>query len=221
MGWRSTLRIYYACSDYDTGLKSDLASHINLAGVTPARAEKAELNFDDNIQYTCMMKRIELLLIFIFGFLLTHAQQKIVFVNKNNNNSKSYSLPLSVTCTFKDGSKKRVILEKVIGDSLVFEKYYNQENNDCRFNSLKKIHLHKRGEIVLYTLFGTFLSSTVIFATAAGYLMSAPVNDPGDPSHSTGVLFIPVAAISGIGAVIFKNHLPRTYKTKDWELNEK
>lgn len=167
------------------------------------------------------MKTLAFLLIFIFGFLLTQAQQKIVFVNKNNNSSKSYSLPLSVTSTFQDGSKKRLILENIIGDSLVFEKYYNQVTYDCTFNSIVKMRIHKRGEIVLYTLFGTFLSSTVIFATAAGYLMSTPVNDPGDPSHSTGVLFIPVAAITGIGAVIFKNHIARTYKTKDWELNEK
>lgn len=167
------------------------------------------------------MKRIALLLIFMFGFLLIHAQQQIVLVNKNNNSSKSYSLPLSVTCTFKDGSKKRLILENVIGDSLVFEKYYNQYKYDCKYNFIVKMRIHKRGEIVLYTLFGTFLASTVIFATVAGYCFSAPVNDPGDPSYSTGALLIPVAAISGIGAVICKNHLPRTYKTKDWELNEK
>lgn len=167
------------------------------------------------------MKRIALLLIFIFGFLLTHAQQQIVFENKNNNSSKSYSLPLSVTCYFKDGSKKRVVLENVIGDSLVFEKYYNQVKYDCTFNSIVKMRIHKRGEIVLYTLFGTFLASTAIFAAVAGYSFSAPVNDPGNPSYTIGALFIPVAAVSGIGAVIFKNHLPRTYKTKDWELNEK
>lgn len=168
------------------------------------------------------MKRMALLLIFIFGVLLTHAQQQIrFFKEKSDRVSKTYTLPVSVTCTFLDGSKKRLMLEKIIGDSLVFEKYYNQVTYDCTFNSIFKMRMHKRGEIVLYTLFGTFLSSTVIFATAAGYLMSTPVNDPGDPSHSTGVLFIPVAAITGIGAVIFKNHIPRTYKTKDWELNEK
>ncbi len=164
------------------------------------------------------MKRLAFLLIFIFGFLLTQAQQKIRFFKENSDCvSKTYTLPVSVTCTFADGTKKRLMLERIIGDSLVFEKYYNQENHDCKFNSLKKIHMHKRGEIILYTMKWAFACNTLIFGAGSIILLSNPNNGS---ALIIGLFSVPTAIVSYIGTSIFSKHLPRTYKTKIWNLDE-
>ncbi|MCX6186746.1 MAG: hypothetical protein NTU43_07085 [Bacteroidetes bacterium] len=143
------------------------------------------------------MKTLALLLIFIFGFLLTQAQQKIVFLNKNKNSSKAYSLPLSVTCTFNDGSEKRLILENVIGDSLVFKKFYNQSNFDCKYSSLIKLHIHKNGENFIYGFFGIFSVSTFLFTVLAVKLGTAELSDASDPSHAISFMLLPVIMITG------------------------
>ena len=156
--------------------------------MTPARAEKAELNFDDNIQYTCMMKRIALLLIFIFGFFLTHAQQKIRFFKKNSDCvSKTYTLPVSVTCTFADGTKKRLMLEKIIGDSLVFEKYYNQDKiYDCSSIKILKMNFHKKGEYILFPL----TIGVVVYTLAFGDIYGNAVVKTKSPSTKQILFFL-------------------------------
>ena len=87
------------------------------------------------------------ILLFIGNFCF--GQQRIVFQKIDPNQfapfTKVYSLPKSVTCTFNDGTKQRLVLESINGDSLIFRKYYNQTQSfDCVFSSLKKIKIHKK-----------------------------------------------------------------------------
>ncbi len=64
-----------------------------------------------------------LLLISNFSF----GQQKIVFEKIDSNQfvpfTKEFTLPKSVTCTFNDDTKQRLVLESINGDSLIFKKY--------------------------------------------------------------------------------------------------
>jgi small-conductance mechanosensitive channel len=187
--------------------------------VTPARAEKVKLNFDDNIQYTCIMKRIALLLIFIFGFLLTQAQQKIRFFKENSDCvSKTYTLPVSVTCTFADGTKKRLMLEKIIGDSLVFEKYYNQDKiYDCSSNKILKMNFHKKGEYVLSPLTVGLVGSALAF----GYISLDLLFN----LKSEGAVILPVTSVltlvGGTCSYYLIRNLPSSYKTSKWKIHEK
>ena len=56
------------------------------------------------------------------------------------------------------------MLEKIIGDSLVFEKYYNQDKiYDCSSNKILKMNFHKKGEYVLSPLTFGLVGSALAF----------------------------------------------------------
>lgn len=89
--------------------------------------------------------------IFLFGFLLCNAQQRIIFINSEDNmlieKINFYKYPKEVSCEFTNGTKKRLILEKLVGDSLIFRKYYNQEIFDCIKDSVKNLHIYEKKSI--------------------------------------------------------------------------
>lgn len=73
-----------------------------------------------------------------------------MFLNKSekvdSNKIKFYKYPKEVKCEFTNGQKKLLILEKVIGDSLIFEKYYNQKNYDCVRDSVEKLDIYEKNK---------------------------------------------------------------------------
>lgn len=89
--------------------------------------------------------------LFLLAFLLCNAQQRIMFLNKSekvdSNKIKFYKYPKEVSCEFTNGTKKRLILEKLVGDSLIFRKYYNQEIFDCIKDSVKNLHIYEKKSI--------------------------------------------------------------------------
>lgn len=165
------------------------------------------------------MKRIALLLIFIFIFLLTNAQQQIRFFKENSDRvSKVYALPVSVTCTFIDGSKKRLMLEKIIGDSLFFEKYYNQDKiYDCSSNKILRMNFHRKGEYILFPLsFGVVGSSLAFGYISLDLLFNL---------KSEGAIILPITSVltlvEGTCSYYLIRNLPFSYNTLKWKIHEK
>ena len=171
------------------------------------------------------MNKVVAFFILLLSLNLCFAQQKIVFEKVDANQfspfKKEYTLPKSVTCTFKNGTKQRLVLEKVKGDSLIFQKYYNQPQNfDCVFSSLEKIKIHKKDEEVLYVLFSGFALTTASFITIA-ILDNHPPVDAGDPSLGLAYLFSMATIFPITGAIITASSFPKNYKISKWKLYAK
>ena len=172
-----------------------------------------------------MMNKILAVFILLFSCNFIFAQQKIVFEKIHDNFKvhlkKIYTLPKSVTCTFKDGTKQRLVLEKVKGDSLIFRKYYNQTQNfDCTLSSIKNIKIYNKDEKVLYVLFSGFALTTVSFIAAAIY-NNHPPTDAGDPSLFYANLFSFASIFPITGAIITCAYFPKNYKLSKWKLYAK
>jgi hypothetical protein len=160
------------------------------------------------------------ILLFVGNFLF--AQQRIVFDLHKGKWLEEYTLPKSVTCTFKNGTKQRLVLEKVKGDSLIFRKYYNQQlSYDCLYSSLKKIKVHKKGEEITYTVFFMSLATSVAFLTSAVILGDSVPSDAGDPSHGTAGVLVILTAIPFTGIIISAFNLPKHYEPTEWKLYAK
>ncbi len=165
------------------------------------------------------------ILLFICNF--SFAQQMIVFEqtipNFINQIKREYTLPKSVTCTFKNGTKHRLVLERINGDSLIFRKYYNQtQNYDCVFSSLKKIKIHKKKENALYVLCPILASASIFLAYTSNYLILRGNLDIGDPSLSmTYDFLIPLSIISGVSAIIISTSFPKKYNPHNRKLYAK
>jgi hypothetical protein len=173
------------------------------------------------------MNKMVAFFILLFINSICFAQQKIVF-EKNDSNlfapfTKEYTLPKSVHCTFKDGTQERLVLEKVKGDSLIFQKYYNKtQNYDCVFSSLKKIKIHKNGEVTLYILFVGLTGSAVTMSYLSYLGFNTEIKDAGEsaPRLMATLILFPVA-ITTIGAVITLANFPKSYKPKKWKMYAK
>ena len=152
----------------------------------------------------------------------THAQQKIRFCRKESSWKSTYKLPISVTCTFKNGQKKHLILNEIKGDSLIFEKYYNQPQvYDCSYTSLKKITIHFWGDVVFIPLFFTSVAAAgVSFGlTLHGY--NSTGEGMGSSYFVSTVFGIPATLNFVIMSLVFAEKLPRSYKPENWKMNEK
>jgi len=161
------------------------------------------------------MKILLFIKLFVFGFLLCNAQQKIMFLEKGNQQEIEgivYTLPISVTCTFGHGVKKQLVLTKVQGDSFYFEKYYNQASNfNCSIKSVGKIKFHKKSENFLYFMRGSLIASSVFFtAVTIGVFMESPPY----------VLFIaPFTALNFVVSSAIGKKLPKSYIIQNWKLH--
>ena len=172
-----------------------------------------------------VMKYFLLIISLLFAYNFCFAQQKIVFEKIDDNFKdhlkKIYTLPKSVTCTFKNGTKQRLVLENVKGDSLIFRKYYNQKQSfDCVFSSLNAIKIYNKNEKVLYVLFNGFVVTTVSFIAAAIY-NNHPPTDAGDPSLSYANLFSMATIFPITGAIITAAYFPKNYNFNKWKLYAK
>jgi len=169
------------------------------------------------------MKNILLIFILHFCINFCNAQQKIVFEQITptfiNKIKREYLLPKSVTCTFNNGTKQRLVLEKVKGDSLIFQKYYNQTQNfDCVFSSLKKIKVHRKGENFTYVLFSGF---TIFGLALTAFAVENPdfvASGAADPSGFFYALIVYPIVLTTTGAIITSTSFPKKYYTDEWKL---
>jgi hypothetical protein len=148
------------------------------------------------------------------------AQQQIFFINPKNPSKKLavYKLPQHVTCTFKNGEKQSLVLEKVIGDTLIFEKMqYSKVNPTHQFHDIQKILFHKKGEEVLYTLTIGFaglsaFSLVCFFVEAATF---EATDGGGFPEH---ILLPPIALITGVISGLLYTTLPKYYTSSNYQI---
>jgi hypothetical protein len=170
--------------------------------------------------YKMMLYKIFFVLIVLYT-LNAKSQQRIFFINKENPEKKVaiYKLLQHVTCTFNNGEKQSLVLEKVIGDTLIFEPFqYSSEHPTYLFSNLKKVYFHKKGEHVLKIITlgfaGVSLTSLVGFFIAANQLRQSSENG-GD----IGILFLPpFALITGTIAGLVYTTLPKSYKSKNHQI---
>ena len=161
------------------------------------------------------MKILLFIKLFVFGFLLCNAQQKIMFLEKGNQQeirNSIYTLPTAVTCTFGNKVKRDLVLEKVQGDSFYFEQYYNQEANyDCLIKSVGKIKFHKKSENFLYFIDGAFIASAsfLTFGTLVTMFNYPPI----------AFVFGPIAALNIVIVVAISKKLPKSYIIQNWKIH--
>ena len=161
------------------------------------------------------MKILLFIKLFVFGFLLCNAQQKIMFLEKGNQQEIGgivYTLPVSVTCTFGHGLKRQLVLYKVQGDSFYFEQYYNQEANyNCLIKSVGKIKFHKKNEELLYLIDGALITSAsfLTFGTFVGLFNYPPI----------AFVLGPIAALNIVIVVAIGKKLPKSYIIQNWKLH--
>jgi hypothetical protein len=170
--------------------------------------------------YKMMLHKIFFLLIVLCAF-NAKSQQRIFFINKENPEKKVaiYKLPQHVTCTFSNGEKQSLVLEKVIGDTLIFEPFqYSSEHPTYLFSNLKKVYFHKKGEHVLKIITlgfaGVSVTSLVGFFIAANQY-EPPTENGGFPAF---ILLPPFALITGTVAGLVYTTLPKSYKSKNYQI---
>lgn len=151
--------------------------------------------------------------------LLCNAQQKLFIEKISNGKTKAYKLPKEVTCVFTDGRKYLLTLERIKGDTLVFEKEFQQTQNfECKFSDLIKIKFHKNGEEVLYTLTVASTASTV--ALIVGFFVA--INQYKQPNENGGfpafLLLPPLALITGSISALFYSTLPKSYNYTEYTI---
>ena len=163
-----------------------------------------------------MLHKIFFVLI-VLSTLSVKSQQHIFFVNKEEPYDKVaiYKLPQHVTCTFNNGEKQSLVLEKVIGETLIFEPFqYSSEHPTYLFNNFKKVYFHKKGEYVLKLVTlgfaGVSVTSVIsIFATVIH----------GDNYAAITLLILPpFALITGTIAGLFYTTLPKSYNSKTHQI---
>lgn len=170
--------------------------------------------------YKMMLHKIFFLLI-VLCTLNAKSQHRIFFVNKENPEKKVaiYKLPQHVTCTFSNGEKQSLVLEKVIGDTLIFEPFqYSSEHPTYLFSNLKKVYFHKKGEHVLKIITLGFAGVSV--ATVVGFFVAAnQLRQSSENGGDIGILFLPpFALITGTIAGLVYTTLPKSYKSKNYQI---
>ena len=150
-----------------------------------------------------------------------HAQQTILFRTIDESGSKKYTLPNKVTCTFANGEKKQLVLTQVKGDSLIFERYYNQQQNyNCTYSSLKGIRFHKKGEAIIYTLFGASLVALPLSVIVLSDSFVHQSTEAGDPTVlMERIIGLPMLVIGGSTALICGGMMPKKFKPGKWTLH--
>ncbi len=160
------------------------------------------------------MKNILLIFILLFISNFCFAQQKIVFENQTTISSRSFTLPISVTCFFKDNSQQDLLLESVHGDSLIFKKYYNlPQNFDCKYSSLEKIKIHKNAERASAVLCA-FLAISAIITIPASIVFLANGN-------AAATTTVPISIVSTLGTIALVSIPNNDFETNEWRIYAK
>lgn len=163
-----------------------------------------------------MLYKISLVLI-LLSTLNVKGQQRIFFIEKEKTEKKVaiYKLPQHVTCTFNNGEKQSLVLEKVIGDTLIFEPLqYSSEHPTYLFSNFKKVYFHKKGEVLLGLTTLGFAGVSVV--SVAGIFTAVIVGD----SYAGLVVLVlsPFALISGTIAGLLYTTLPKSYNSKTHDI---
>ncbi len=147
--------------------------------------------------------------------------KKIIFKKENGNAVRAFKLPLKMICTFNNGSSHHLILENIINDTLIFKKYYNQQNFDCTINSISWIDVRSPQKIVQNTLFSVSVIATSFFAslTVAGILTYNPHIEGSEVPLLAAIFFgMPATILSSVGIIANTNATPFVFDTSKWKL---
>lgn len=166
--------------------------------------------------YKIMLHKIFFVLI-VLSTLNVKSQQHIFFVNKEEPYDKVaiYKLPQHVTCTFNNGEKQSLVLEKVIGDTLIFEPFqYSSKHPTYLFSNFKKVYFHKKGENVLKVITLGFAGVSAI--SVVGVFSSIIQRD--EYAAVAILVLSPFALITGTIAGLVYTTLPKSYNSKTHQI---
>lgn len=166
------------------------------------------------------MKKIYFLFIFSIVALLCNAQQKLFIEKISNGKIKSVVLPAEVYIQFKNGAYEKLLLQKIVGDSLFFKKYYNQpQNYDCTLGDVSFVYFSKKSDALVQTA-ATFFTGMALFITPltiGGFFHKS--TDAGDPTLLMAIILgIPMSAISIISSAVLIRKLPKNFNTRKWRI---
>jgi hypothetical protein len=166
------------------------------------------------------MKKLSLVFIFSFVVLLCNAQQKLFIEKISNGKIKSVVLPAEVYIEFKNGGYEKLLLQKIVGDSLFFKKYYNQpQNYDCTIGEVSHIYFPKKSDELVQTT-ATFFTGMALFITPLTIVGFFPSHsDDGGSSLTMAIILgIPMSAISIISSAALIRKLPKNFNTRKWRI---
>jgi hypothetical protein len=158
------------------------------------------------------MKGILLLISFCLAFGKVYSQETIFFksLKKPKKEILAYQLPISITCHFKDGTTRKLLLKKVVSDSFIFETYYNQtQNYSCKIQDIDKFKINKKGAALIYGGFWVSVFSSLYFF----YFINT-----GNVDAKFGFLATPLGAISIIQSVNMYNSFPKVIRTNKFRI---
>lgn len=92
------------------------------------------------------MKKTYLYIVFIFVFIASNAQQRVILFEKNDklmHKTYTYNLPIDVTIYLKNGQVYDGVLTEVFGDKLFFK---DSINIQIDYQKLKYISIHSKSE---------------------------------------------------------------------------
>ena len=162
---------------------------------------------------------------FLLLSLLSNAQQSIL-LTKNTigeiSNVQLFKLPIKVTCKIKNQSSKTLVLDRVNGDSLIFESQLNQTNeNNCLYSDLKFIQFHNNSYHSKH-LFARFSTAIAVFSTAINIYTISKKNTPNnEATQFAAFITFPVALISISLSIISIANLPPKYNYIKYSLSVK
>ena len=97
-------------------------------------------------KHNLTMKKTNLFIIFIFVFIASNAQQRVILFEKNDrlmHKTYTYNLPMDVTIYLKNGQVYEGVLTEVIGNKLLFK---DSINIQIEYKKLKYISFHYKSE---------------------------------------------------------------------------
>ena len=157
----------------------------------------------------------------IFSATAQVSQKAKTIIFENGKRVRAFQLPTKMVCAFKDGRVQQLILENIINDTLIFKKYYNQQNFDCTLNSILRIDVNNTDRNIKKAKFITSIAATLTFATltVAGILKYNPHYEEGDFSLLFALfLGLPATIISSVSVIANTDALPFIFETNKWKV---
>lgn len=169
------------------------------------------------MEFLLIIKQAFIVLCVTFCSMNCLAQQRIIMYDKSEsgqlNKAHSFTLPISVTCKFKNGNRRQLVIEKIIGDSFIFQQKENMlDINNCIYNDIQHIVFHADGYHLRNVLAITTTVMTAFTNTFTLYYMAnkSEVND-GNPYLQ--IVIIPLDFVVNGLNILALNNLPTRYTT--------
>lgn len=178
------------------------------------------------------MKKLFTLFVFLIIFNFCFAQQnedgikyqniKMLILKKNNDKTvRAFPLPVKMKCKFTNGITQQLILETISNDSMIFKKYYNQQNFDCKTSEIKSVTVLETRKIFREARFITAVASSALFgmlASAPFFFINKNITEGEGEIIVAGLLFgFPLAVISSASIITTSDALPFVFKTEKWK----